>query len=86
MFIGQNMDRPRIEAALTHALLTDEEFAAGPSAWEDYNDPFDFFPYEDDEEEEEDGGGDDEGAEHSKNGDAPGRHGHVHGPQCSHAY
>jgi hypothetical protein len=25
---------------LNSALLTDEEFAAGPEVWNDYNDPF----------------------------------------------
>jgi G3E family GTPase len=38
-FIGSNMDRGAIEAALDACLLTDEEFAAGPIDWMAFTDP-----------------------------------------------
>lgn len=40
VFIGQGMDREALELLLNDALLTDEEFAAGPAAWVGYDDPF----------------------------------------------
>ncbi len=40
VFIGIDMDRPAIEAALNACLLTDEEFALGPDAWKSFADPF----------------------------------------------
>ncbi|MBK0419600.1 GTP-binding protein [Leucobacter sp. CSA1] len=39
-FIGLDLDRPALVTALDEATLTDEEFAAGPSAWASYPDPF----------------------------------------------
>ena len=39
VFIGQQLDQPRIEAMLDNCLLTDEELSQGPSAWEKYEDP-----------------------------------------------
>lgn len=38
--IGQSIDRAAIEAAFDECLLTDEEFAAGPSVWDAWHDPF----------------------------------------------
>ena len=74
VFIGCGMDRPAIEAALAACLLTDEEFAAGPDAWDFYDDPFDFYEYEGSEE------GQGEGAEEGAGDDAcAGGHGHSHG-------
>lgn len=40
VFIGQGMDREVLELLLNDALLTDEEFAAGPKAWARYDCPF----------------------------------------------
>jgi G3E family GTPase len=40
VFIGAGMDREAIEEALNRCLLTDAELAEGPSAWENYRDPF----------------------------------------------
>lgn len=40
VFIGQGMDREALELLLNDALLTDEEFAAGPKAWARYDCPF----------------------------------------------
>ena len=51
--------------------------AAGPAAWDDYDDPFDFFEYEDDEEEEE-GGADEDGEEEGGCGHSHGDGGHSH--------
>lgn len=82
VFIGAGMDRGAVEAGLRGALLTDAEFAAGPEAWEEYDDPFDFFPYEDDDEREGEGeGGDD--ATMSEDGGGAGGHAHG-GVACSH--
>lgn len=38
--IGVGMDKAAAEAELNALLLTDEEFAAGPEAWAEYEDPF----------------------------------------------
>ncbi|MGY6214573.1 zinc metallochaperone GTPase ZigA [Methylolobus aquaticus] len=40
VFIGQNVDEPRLREALDRCLLTDAELAAGPTAWRRYADPF----------------------------------------------
>lgn len=40
VLIGVGLDRPRLEALLSEALLTDEEFEAGPEVWKRYTDPF----------------------------------------------
>jgi G3E family GTPase len=40
VLIGQGLDRPALERMLDHALLTDEEFRQGPSAWARLPDPF----------------------------------------------
>lgn len=39
-FIGSEMDRTAIEERLDACLLSDEEFAEGPIAWADHDDPF----------------------------------------------
>lgn len=39
-FFGLDLDRVALEAALDGALLTDEEFAAGPDEWQRLDDPF----------------------------------------------
>lgn len=43
VFIGIKLDRPHVHDLLTGALLTDTELAAGPSAWQQYPDPFLFW-------------------------------------------
>ncbi|MEK6396625.1 MAG: GTP-binding protein [Terriglobus sp.] len=40
VFIGQGMNREALELLLNDALLTDEEFAAGPKAWSKFPDSF----------------------------------------------
>ncbi|MGW5919983.1 GTP-binding protein [Nocardia fluminea] len=40
VFIGVRLDAPAVRGELDAALLTDAEFAAGPSAWSGYVDPF----------------------------------------------
>lgn len=40
VLIGVGLDRPKLEALLSEALLTDEEFEAGPEVWKHYKDPF----------------------------------------------
>ncbi|MEU4318762.1 GTP-binding protein [Nocardia fluminea] len=40
VFIGVRLDAPAVRGELDAALLTDAEFAAGPSAWTGYADPF----------------------------------------------
>jgi G3E family GTPase len=40
VLIGQGLDRRELEAMLDRALLTDEEFHQGPSAWASLQDPF----------------------------------------------
>ncbi|MBH0083705.1 GTP-binding protein [Salinibacterium sp. SWN167] len=39
-FIGLDLDHDALIAALDEAALTDEEFAAGPSRWATFVDPF----------------------------------------------
>ena len=43
VFIGQNMPKDELIAALYDALLTDDELDAGEDAWRDYPDPFPAF-------------------------------------------
>lgn len=40
VLIGQGLDRKTLEHMLDQALLTDQEFARGPSFWLDLSDPF----------------------------------------------
>jgi G3E family GTPase len=40
VLIGQGLEREALEAMLDEALLTDEEFRRGPSAWSQLPDPF----------------------------------------------
>ena len=88
VFIGRDMDEARVKGALEAALVNDEEWARGPELWDGYDDPFDFFPYEDELEEEGDGE-EDEGE--AATGGASGGGGaaatvlfHVHSERCSH--
>lgn len=74
VFIGCGMDRAVVEEALRACLLSDDEFAAGPDAWEWYDDPFDFYEYEGSD---SDGDGGDGGK---------GEGGHVHSAACSHGH
>ena len=39
VFIGQGLDRERVESILDDCLLTDLEFIQGPSAWSEFEDP-----------------------------------------------
>jgi G3E family GTPase len=54
VFIGIGMDEAAIRAALDEALLTDEEFAAGPTVWTAFADPFPEWPEVVDDEHEHD--------------------------------
>ena len=83
VFIGAGMDAAAVTAGLQAALLSDAEFGAGPDAWEGYDDPFDFFPYED-ELDDDDGGDDDDEGEGGEA--AAGGHAHQHGAACSHGH
>lgn len=47
VFIGQGLDEPRICRELSECLLTDIEWAAGPTAWAHFSDPI---PGDDEEE------------------------------------
>jgi G3E family GTPase len=76
VLIGVGMDAARVHAALEKCLVTDDEYALGPEAWDLYPDPFDFYAYEDEEEEEEE-----EGEEDSEEEDE-----HEHGPGCAHGH
>ncbi len=38
--IGQSIDHVEIENALTACLVTEDEWAAGPLAWQGFHDPF----------------------------------------------
>ncbi|MBM4193528.1 MAG: GTP-binding protein [Gemmatimonadetes bacterium] len=65
VFIGIGMNESAITAALNEALLTDEEFAAGPAVWTVFADPFPAWPVIDEEHEhaDEDGEADEEEAD-----------------------
>ena len=39
VFIGQNLDRKRVETILDSCLLTDDEFHKGPNCWSELEDP-----------------------------------------------
>ncbi|MDF3886216.1 zinc metallochaperone GTPase ZigA [Cupriavidus basilensis] len=77
VLIGQDLDRPALEALLDACLLTDAEMADGPDAWAQYPDPFpswdDGLDEGDDHEHGEDCGCDDHGHHHMH-----GRGGHGH--------
>lgn len=81
VFIGVHMDRADIEARLRECLLSDAEFAAGEAAWDDYEDPFDFYEYEGSDEEDEAGGDrhDDDECGHGHSHGHGHAHGHAHG-------
>ncbi len=42
LFVGPELDFDTLRERLDHCLLTDKEMAAGPQAWADYSDPFNF--------------------------------------------
>jgi G3E family GTPase len=48
VFIGVDLDRPLVLSQLESCLLTDQEFASGPGAWAEYDDPFPEFRPADD--------------------------------------
>ena len=77
--IGVRLDEAAARAALDAACVNDDEWAAGPDAWDLYDDPFDFFPYE--EEDESDGGSDGGGG--GGGGHSHGGAGHVHDEGCA---
>ena len=49
VFIGRRMEAGAIEAAFDACVLTDDELAAGATAWRSYNDPFPDWSREEDE-------------------------------------
>ncbi|QDV62051.1 zinc metallochaperone GTPase ZigA [Crateriforma conspicua] len=51
VFIGHAMDQNRIIEALDECLLDDDEFAQGPEAWAEYDDPFPQIELQTDDEE-----------------------------------
>jgi hypothetical protein len=72
VLIGCGMDQAAVRGALEGALLSDAEFALGPDEWDGWDDPFDFFEYEDD-------GG-------SGEGEGEGGSEHVHSDACAHGH
>ena len=52
VFIGQGLDRQRIEGVLDRCLLTDQEFAQGPNGWSSFEDPLPAIELEVDDEQE----------------------------------
>ena len=89
VFIGIGMDRAAIEREMRACALTDTEWAAGRDTWDLYDDPFDFYAYEDESEGGEEGGEGEEGSRGGAdttfaNGAARGGEAHVHGPECAH--
>ena len=50
VFIGQGIEQQRIENILDGCLLTESEFAQGPSAWADLEDPLPPIEFEDEDE------------------------------------
>lgn len=80
--IGVRMDAAQVDSALRACLLTDDELAAGQEVWDDYEDPFDFFLYEDEEEDEDER---EEGEEDAADGHGH-SHGHMHGESCGHSH
>jgi G3E family GTPase len=84
--IGLKMDHARMRAAFESCLVSDAEFAGGPAAWAEFEDPvlgdMDWVEHQAmlDEEEEEDA---DRIAEHDDEDDDEE---HVHGPGCSHEH
>ncbi len=49
VFIGQGLDRERVEKILDRCLLTDLEFDQGPDAWSNYEDPLPALEFETEE-------------------------------------
>ena len=73
------MDKSVVADALRAALVTEEEYLAGPDVWNEEEDPFDFFPYEDELEDNNESGDEDEHHHH--------HHHHEHdeeGKECQH--
>ncbi len=85
VFIGLRMDAGSVQAELDACLVADGgEWEGGAEVWDEWDDPFDFYEYEeeegDDMEEEEEGAGGSEDHSHGAGG-----HGHSHGgAACGH--
>jgi G3E family GTPase len=77
VFIGVNLDKEFLSSQLASALLTDDEFKLGPDVWDEYDDPFDFFEYEEEGEDDMNlDGGEDSNCSNQSHGH--GHHGHSH--------
>jgi hypothetical protein len=77
------MDRVQVQELLESALVTDAEFILGPEAWDLWDDPLDFFPYEDEEHDESES----TDAELAACGGLPrdhSTHAHEDGSECTH--
>ena len=85
VFIGVGMDREKIEEAMRACMVAGDEWAAGAEAWDLYEDPFDFYSYEDDggEGEEE---GEAEAEAEAEAAAAAAAPPHEHGPACAHGH
>jgi G3E family GTPase len=70
VFIGMKMEEDLVLSALEAACITSDESALSPAAWDLWDDPFDFFPYE---------------SEISSDGGVEMEEEHVHGDDCSHS-
>ena len=69
VLIGTNLDKARVRAQLDGCLLSDEELAAGPEQWAEFDDPFPESHSHDHEHEHE----------HDENCDHDHSHEHSHG-------
>ncbi len=77
VLIGIHLDKEGVLKALNETLVNDEEFGKGQEEWDFYDDPFDFYAYEDefDEEDEEEEDPEEQKAASSSST----HHGHSHG-------
>lgn len=87
VIIGMNMDKTIVQSTLQNCILTDDEWALGRDAWDLYDDPFDFYAYEDEDEEgdDEEDGNDEENDDNDDDKEEE-THSHEHGPHCSHGH
>jgi G3E family GTPase len=91
VFIGRNMTSVDVASAMNAALVTEAEFLQGAALWDTWEDPFDFFPYEEEEGEEDMCDDDDDVNEtttttNNTNAMETGVAHHVHGDECGHSH
>ena len=81
VIIGMNMNKDLVHQTLQNCIVTEEEWNLGHDTWDLYEDPFDFYAYEDDDDEE----GDIEEDDYEEETDHHHHH-HEHGPNCHHTH